>query len=133
MSTVKVFRDAEVAVEMDYTAWLNMFEFYDKILEELEKLLLDGKGFRLTISENRAWIEPLEPERELVKVTLHPASLTVEGFLKREHAGLLHHLLDLAKCARVGFHAAAAFLPHLDHYFLDSGVSFTAEIVFTEY
>jgi hypothetical protein len=133
MSRVKVFRDANVAVEMDYEAWLNTFEFHDRILEEVEKLLLDGKGFRLTISENKAWIEPLEPEREFVKVQLHPASLTVEGFLRSEHVGLLHHLLDLAKCARVGFHAAAAFLPHLDHYFLDSGVSFTAEIVFTEY
>jgi len=133
MSRVKVFRDANVTVEMDYEAWFNTFEFHDRILEEVEKLLLDGKGFRLTVSENKAWIEPLEAEREYVKVTLHPASLTVEGFLKSEHAGLLHRLLDLAKCARVGFHAAAAFLPHLDHYFLDSGVSFTAEIVFTEY
>jgi len=133
MSRVKVFRDANVTVEMDYEAWLNTFELYDRILEEVEKLLLEGKGFRLTVSENRAWIEPLEPGREHVRVVLHPASLTMEGFLRTEHAGLLHHLLDLAKCARVGFHAAAAFLPHLDHYFLGSGVSFAAEIVFTEY
>jgi hypothetical protein len=133
VSTVKVLRDAGVAVEMDYAAWLNMFEFYGRILEELERLVLEGKGFRVTVSENRARIEPLEPGREFVKVALHPASLTVEGFLRPEHAGLLHPLVDLAKCARVGFHAAAAFLPHLDHYFLGSGVSFAAEIVFTEY
>ena len=130
---VKVIRDAGATVEMDYEAWLNMFELYGRILEEVERLLLEGRGFRVTVSENRAWIEPLEPGRERVKVTLHPASLTVEGFLRPEHAGLLHHLIDLAKCARVGFHAAAAFLPHLDHYFLGSGVSFSAEIVFTEY
>jgi hypothetical protein len=130
---VKVIRDAGATVEMDYEAWLGMFEFYGRILEEVERLLLEGRGFRVTVSENRAWIEPLEPGREYVKVQLHPASLTVEGFLRPEHAGLLHHLLDLAKCARVGFHAAAAFLPHLDHYFLGSGVSFTAEIAFTEY
>jgi hypothetical protein len=130
---VKVLRDAKVVVEMDYGAWLNMFEFYGRILEEVERLLLEGRGFRVTVSENTAWIEPLEAEREHVKVQLHPASLTVEGFLKPEHAGLLHHLIDLAKCARVGFHAAAAFLPLLDHYFLGSGVSFAAEIVFTEY
>jgi hypothetical protein len=133
VGAVKVIRDAGVTVEMDYEAWFNMFELYGRILEELERLLLEGKGFRLTVSENRAWIEPLEPEREHVKVQLHPASLTVEGFLRPEHVGLLHHLIDLAKCARVGFHAAAAFLPHLDHYFLGSGVSFSAEIVFTEY
>jgi hypothetical protein len=133
MSAVKVLRDARVAVEMDYEAWLNMFEFYGRILEELERLVLEGRGFRVTVSENRAWIEPLEAEREYVKVVLHPASLTVEGFLRPERAGLLHPLVDLAKCARVGFHAAAAFLPHLDHHFLGSGVSFAAEIVFTEY
>jgi len=134
MSKVKVIRDANVVVEMDYEAWLNAFEFHDRILEEVEKLLLDGKGFRLTVSENRAWIEPLEAEREYVKVRLHPASLTVEGFLRPERAGLLRPLVDLAKLAEwVGFHAAAVFLPHLDRYFLGSGVSFSAEIVFTEY
>ena len=76
------------------------------------------------------------PPRSILNETrerIERASPTVEGFLRPERAGLLHHLIDLAKCARVGFHAAAAFLPLLDHYFLGSGVSFTAEIVFTEY
>ena len=133
MGGVKVERGPVVAVEADYEAWLRMFELYDRILEEVERLVLEGKGFRVTILENRAWVEPLEVGREHVRVLLHPASLTVEGFLKPEHAGLLRPLLDLARCARVGLHAAAAFLPHLDRHFLGSGVSFAAEVVFTEY
>jgi hypothetical protein len=134
MGGVKVERGSVVAVEADYEAWLRMFELYDRILEEVERLVREGRGFRVTVVENRAWVEPLEAaEREHVRVTLHPASLTVEGFLRPERAGLLRPLTDLAKCARVGFHAAAAYLPHLDHHFLGSGVSFAAEIVFTEY
>ena len=133
MGGVKVERGSVVAVEADYEAWLRAFELYDRILEEVERLVLEGRGFRVTVSENRAWVEPLEPGRERVRVQLHPASLTVEGFLRPERAGLLRPLLDLAKCARVGLHAAAALLPLLDHHFLGSGVSFAAEVAFTEY
>jgi hypothetical protein len=33
----------------------------------------------------------------------------------------------------IGFQVAYAYLPHIEHYFFESGVSLAAEIVFTDY
>jgi len=124
-----------VVVTMNPEARLNVSLFYERIWDELHSLLLRDRGFNLSVVEDKAWIHPFDPmeSREYVKIKLYPTSLMIEGFIEVNHIVLLYPLLDLIKCMDIGFHVAASYLPHIEHYFHKRGVSLSAEIVFTDY